>query len=168
MQQSDFRDAARNLEASRDTGAQLFCALLRSAGVEARLVCSLQPLPFTATFKTMTSQGPTPNMAIASSEGRAATSSDDSEIDRKDKESKEVSYPIGSIGGRSRFSLGPPQRLGISNQSQTIESSNRTTLSSKSWQFLNHILVHINSNIHRISSKTHQRISLSNVLGRSF
>ncbi|GKZ21956.1 hypothetical protein AbraIFM66951_007276 [Aspergillus brasiliensis] len=34
------------MQGSRDFGAQLFCALLRSVGVEARLVCSLQPLPF--------------------------------------------------------------------------------------------------------------------------
>ncbi len=46
MQLSDFREAAHHLEASRDVGAQLFCAMLRSAGVDARLVCSLQPLPF--------------------------------------------------------------------------------------------------------------------------
>jgi len=44
---SDFREIARTLEGSRDMGAQLFCALLRSAGVEARLVCSLQPLACT-------------------------------------------------------------------------------------------------------------------------
>ncbi|KAK3994538.1 hypothetical protein QBC44DRAFT_348834 [Cladorrhinum sp. PSN332] len=41
---SDFFKAARKLEGSRDVGAQLFCALLRSVRVEARLVCSLQPL----------------------------------------------------------------------------------------------------------------------------
>ncbi|KAG9251253.1 nitrilase [Emericellopsis atlantica] len=40
----DFRAAARTLQGSRDVGAQLYCALLRSAGVRARLVCSLQPL----------------------------------------------------------------------------------------------------------------------------
>ncbi|CUS13033.1 unnamed protein product [Tuber aestivum] len=32
---------------SRDIGAQLFCAMLRSVGVTCRLVCSLQALPFT-------------------------------------------------------------------------------------------------------------------------
>lgn len=32
---------------SRDIGAQLFCAMLRSIGVTCRLVCSLQALPFT-------------------------------------------------------------------------------------------------------------------------
>lgn len=46
MQRSDFRDTAHSLRSSRDTGAQLFCAMLRSAGADARLVCSLQPLPF--------------------------------------------------------------------------------------------------------------------------
>ena len=46
MQITDFREAAQQLEGSRDVGAQLFCAMLRSAGVDARLVCSLQPLPF--------------------------------------------------------------------------------------------------------------------------
>ncbi|KAB8294085.1 hypothetical protein EYC80_009539 [Monilinia laxa] len=46
-EQSDFRKAATELKGSRDVGAQLFCALLRSADVEARLVCSLQPLSFT-------------------------------------------------------------------------------------------------------------------------
>ncbi|KAH7027901.1 LOW QUALITY PROTEIN: uncharacterized protein B0I36DRAFT_375553 [Microdochium trichocladiopsis] len=46
-EKSDFREMATTLEGSRDVGAQLFCALLRSAGVEARLVCSLQPLACT-------------------------------------------------------------------------------------------------------------------------
>ncbi|OAR02024.1 hypothetical protein LLEC1_01616 [Akanthomyces lecanii] len=42
----DFRHAANTLQGSRDVGAQLYCALLRSVGVKARLVCSLQPLAF--------------------------------------------------------------------------------------------------------------------------
>ena len=37
--------AAREMEGSQDLANQLFCALLRSAGVDARLVCSLQTLP---------------------------------------------------------------------------------------------------------------------------
>ena len=48
MDRADFRKAARTLEGSDDLGAQLFCALLRSVGVETRLVCSLQPLGFSA------------------------------------------------------------------------------------------------------------------------
>lgn len=46
MDISDFRNAAKTLRGSRDVGAQLYCALLRAAGVETRLVCSLQPLSF--------------------------------------------------------------------------------------------------------------------------
>jgi xeroderma pigmentosum group C-complementing protein len=43
----DFRERAKKLEGSADYGAQLFCAWLRSLGVDTRLVCSIQPLPFT-------------------------------------------------------------------------------------------------------------------------
>ena len=56
MHLSDFRDAATTLQASRDVGAQLFCALLRSIGVDARLVCSLQLLPFQPAPKVTVSQ----------------------------------------------------------------------------------------------------------------
>lgn len=42
----DFRTAAERMEGSRDTGAQLFTALLRAVGIEARMVASLQPLGF--------------------------------------------------------------------------------------------------------------------------
>ncbi|OTA59539.1 Rad4-domain-containing protein [Hypoxylon sp. EC38] len=48
LEKSDFLEAARSLCGSRDVGAQLYCALLRGAGVEARLVCSLQPLAFSS------------------------------------------------------------------------------------------------------------------------
>ena len=39
-------NAAKTKSGSRDVGAWLFTALLRSAGVQTRLVCSLQPLQF--------------------------------------------------------------------------------------------------------------------------
>lgn len=46
------------MQGSRDFGAQLFCALLRSVGVEARLVCSLQPLSFRDKFKDTATPAP--------------------------------------------------------------------------------------------------------------
>ncbi|KAL2759474.1 hypothetical protein ACRALDRAFT_1074246 [Sodiomyces alcalophilus JCM 7366] len=46
VSKDEFRESARTLQGSRDVGAQLFCALLRCAGVRARVVCSLQPLAF--------------------------------------------------------------------------------------------------------------------------
>ncbi|KAL9102316.1 MAG: hypothetical protein Q9163_002534 [Psora crenata] len=51
IEKEDFILAAKDLKASRDVGAQLFCAMLRGVGVDARLVCSLQPLPLQAAEK---------------------------------------------------------------------------------------------------------------------
>ena len=42
----DFRNLAKSCEGSRDFGVQLFTALLRGLGLEARLVASLQPVGF--------------------------------------------------------------------------------------------------------------------------
>lgn len=53
LDKADFRKAAKSLSGSRDVGAMLYCALLRAAGVTARLVCSLQPLSFAAGGPTM-------------------------------------------------------------------------------------------------------------------
>jgi xeroderma pigmentosum group C-complementing protein len=43
---AEFRELAKALEGSRDVGAQLFTALLRALGLEARMVVNLQPLGF--------------------------------------------------------------------------------------------------------------------------
>lgn len=56
MDLDDFRAAASKLEGSQDVGAQLFCALIRGIGLEARLVCSLQPLPFASAAQASTPQ----------------------------------------------------------------------------------------------------------------
>ena len=42
----EFQACAKKLEGSRDVGAQLFTALVRGLGIEARLVASLQPVGF--------------------------------------------------------------------------------------------------------------------------
>ena len=42
----EFREHAKTLEGSRDVGAQLFTALLRGLGIEARMVSNLQPVGF--------------------------------------------------------------------------------------------------------------------------
>ncbi|KAK7183673.1 hypothetical protein DPSP01_009539 [Paraphaeosphaeria sporulosa] len=58
MELEDFRTAASKLEGSQDVGAQLFCALIRGVGLEARLVCSLQCLPFASAAQPSTPQKP--------------------------------------------------------------------------------------------------------------
>jgi xeroderma pigmentosum group C-complementing protein len=65
MDRADYIAAATNLEGSQDVGNQLFCALLRSAGVQARLVCSLQPLPFGSVPKASTPKKPVKQKIMA-------------------------------------------------------------------------------------------------------
>ena len=93
---SDFRDAATTLKASRDVGAQLFCALLRSVGVEARLVCSLQLLPFP----------PAPKVTISQVRRRAPQASDPAS--RQTTQYRESESDTSSDGPGSRVaSRGP-------------------------------------------------------------
>ncbi|RMZ74563.1 dna repair rad4 [Pyrenophora seminiperda CCB06] len=56
MDKDEFRTAAYTLRGSQDLGTQLFCALLRGIGLEVRLVCSLQPLPFASAAERATPQ----------------------------------------------------------------------------------------------------------------
>ncbi|OIW24831.1 Rad4-domain-containing protein [Coniochaeta ligniaria NRRL 30616] len=74
LERSDFLEAAKTLKGSRDVGAQLFCALLRCAGVTTRLVCSLQPLACTGNAPTMPRQRKvqTPALPSAAERMRAA------------------------------------------------------------------------------------------------
>lgn len=58
MDKDDFRTAARTLQGSSDVGGQLFCALLRGIGIDTRLVCSLQELPFASAAQPSTPQKP--------------------------------------------------------------------------------------------------------------
>ncbi|RPA96666.1 Rad4-domain-containing protein [Choiromyces venosus 120613-1] len=51
MNYKQFVVISERCKGSRDIGAQLFCSMLRSIGVTCRLVCSLQPLPFTFSSK---------------------------------------------------------------------------------------------------------------------
>jgi xeroderma pigmentosum group C-complementing protein len=64
MDRADFRRAATKLEGSADLGAQLLCALFRAIGVEARLVCSLQPLPFASAGSLSVQNTPNNNKII--------------------------------------------------------------------------------------------------------
>lgn len=70
--ESDFKAAAKSLKGSRDLGAQLYCALLRSAGLDVRLVFSLQPLSFTSGGPSMPK-----SYAAAPKLGSPATSDDE-------------------------------------------------------------------------------------------
>lgn len=116
MEFADFCAATAALEGSRDTGAQLFCAMLRAAGVDVRLVCSLQPLPFAAA----TAQG---TFSEADQERRIATSGDESEGNsRKDSasESKLSSNGQKSFPQRNTARLARNVGIDFSKSSQVL------------------------------------------------
>ncbi|KAF9888204.1 hypothetical protein FE257_009199 [Aspergillus nanangensis] len=96
LSKEDFQLQAKTLHGSRDFGIQLFCALLRSAAVDTRLVCSLQPLPFSGTTKNAMTTAPTPQSIDLTSEH--------SEIST-DEKSQSTSSPAKSKTRR----LGQPQ-----------------------------------------------------------
>ena len=72
LSKENFQKQAKSLQGSRDFGAQLFCALLRSVSVEARLVCSLQPLPFAGTMEAPSKPEPQP-IVISSDNSESST-----------------------------------------------------------------------------------------------
>ncbi|KAF3388309.1 DNA repair protein rhp41 [Penicillium rolfsii] len=115
----DFQSQAKILQGSRDFGAQLFCALLRSAAVEARLVCSLQPLPFSGTVKDMTpSKKPSQYIIISSDDHETST-------DEQQKSSSGPTTPSRTRRiGRPGFTSRPgPSSVRLGPQLVTRESS---------------------------------------------
>lgn len=104
MDRSDFIRAAKKLEGSQDTGNQLFCAMLRSIGVEARLVCSLQPLPATSTVAKTT----TPQKAVKPTVFAIASDTDPDKSEASaDDSSVQSSRSIGKVPSVRRR-LGQP------------------------------------------------------------
>ena len=112
MEKADFREAAEKRSASRDVGAQLFCAMLRSVGVDARLVCSLQPLPFSGSAKGKPLPSAKHQVYVATAANISAEeSSANSDTERATKPSNQ-GRAVGSLGGRSRFDSDPSLKLG--------------------------------------------------------
>ena len=145
MDFTDFCAATAALEGSRDTGAQLFCAVLRAAGVDVRLVCSLQLLPIAA----VTAQG---TFSVADQERRIATSGDESEGNSKNNSANESKLPA---GGRMSF---PPRST--AHLARNVGSDFST-----SSQVLAYDVFESTADKHRATSQKGQRITISSVLG---
>lgn len=145
MEFTDFCAATAALEGSRDTGAQLFCAVLRAAGVDVRLVCSLQPLPFAAP----TVQG---TFSVADQERRIVTSGDESEVNSKNNSDKESNLPA---SGRKSF---PPR-----NTAHLARNVGTGFFTSSQALVCN--IFESASNKPRATPQKDQRITISSVLG---
>ena len=121
MQLSDFRDAARSLRASRDVGAQIICALLRSAGVNARLVCSLLPLPFQPAQK-INLQHARHGAPRGLENDRQNTPTEESGSDDRSDGPASAERNIGSSGGRTRFEAAGLESAGKLKRSTSPEA----------------------------------------------
>lgn len=110
MQKSDFLIAASKLKGSRDVGAQLFCAMLRAAGVDARLACSMLSLPFQSAQKIALPQVMHNASRIAHYRSREATPEPDSEADAESDGSLIVDRKVGSSMAEIRSRLGQVKR----------------------------------------------------------
>ncbi|CAG1976706.1 unnamed protein product [Fusarium graminearum] len=104
LDRDDFREAAKKLQGSRDVGAQLYCALLRGVGVQARLVCSLQPLACTNSAPTMPKQKQKPKKGLTKAEKDEQLKA----TMAKYQEMATAGYGTPSSGSSARRRLGHP------------------------------------------------------------
>ena len=128
MQKSDFLTAAHKFNGSRDVGAQLFCAMLRAAGVDARLVCSMLPLPFQRAQKIALPQLMHNASKLPLHRDRQATPEPDSEADVGSDGPLIVEGKIGSSRAEIQSRLGQVKR-----SSSPEASSSRASIYPKSW-----------------------------------
>jgi xeroderma pigmentosum group C-complementing protein len=111
LSKGDFRTQAKTLQGSRDFGAQLFCALLRGVAIETRLVCSLQPLPFSGTVKDMTPSKPKPQYIVISSDDPGSSTDERLKTEKSPtaSRSRRIGQPKFAPSRRPQ----PPMRLGM-------------------------------------------------------
>ncbi|KAK6354958.1 hypothetical protein TWF696_004086 [Orbilia brochopaga] len=110
----EFRRAAKARSGSRDLAVQLFCAMLRRAGLETRLVCSLQPLSYHFKGKYGVEQTPRKGLSLVEEDKNDYhTSDEEDDGDDGGKFAGNVNKTFGGPG-RANFRAAPvaPRRTG--------------------------------------------------------
>lgn len=100
----DFRKLAKGCEGSRDVGAQMFTALIRGLGIEARLVTSLQPVGFGWSKNEEASEKKSSifNKSKMGDTDEASGPSEEFDSDMAPTATKASKKPRKSIGGNGR------------------------------------------------------------------
>ncbi|KAL1847022.1 hypothetical protein Plec18170_008793 [Paecilomyces lecythidis] len=124
VSKDDFRKQAKSMQGSRDFGAQLFCALLRSVAVETRLVCSLQPLPFTGSVKGLNPVDTSSKYIIISSDDH-----DSSTDDKSRSQTPATSTPPARIRriGQPQFTPSPHRPIETLKQTSSLRRSEESS-----------------------------------------
>lgn len=109
---AEFKERAIALDGSRDVGAQLFTALLRGLGIEARMVANLQPLGFGwSQYEDAFEKNPRKLKKQAETNGN--TSSDD-----EDEDSENEKQPAKAVrGSKAESAVKPKNRSKIQKKS---------------------------------------------------
>ena len=128
----EFRNLAKTCEGSRDVGAQLFTALVRGLGLNARLVASIQPAGFgwskneealtkkkKATDNQALNDGPKSNSII---EAEAEVDSAKEDVVAKQKSKSKTPRSVGSKKRSSRGAKNAPIDLSSGSDSGVLES----------------------------------------------
>ncbi|CAG8482257.1 6497_t:CDS:10 [Paraglomus brasilianum] len=97
-----FCDCLTDRRGSRDTSTQLFTTILRSLGLDARLVCSLQPLSFTFAKKAKATQSLRKIKHVNTEEGTNEENRSGIKQDVNEFENTEEKPKIRSLGKRPR------------------------------------------------------------------
>ena len=136
-----FRECARKCEGSRDVGAQLFTALVRGVGIEARLVASLQPIGFgwnkteeAATNKKKKSQSGTATSSAVNSGAckdswSGSDESDEPEVDGPPRKQKPITKttkhkaPVKQSRGKRKSRGGAESPINLSDESDPNRDS---------------------------------------------
>lgn len=140
---AEFLEAARRCEGSRDVGAQLFTALVRGLGPEARMVASLQPIGFGFTKveecvmkKGHMSQPATvkPKDKSVPNSKKKAADTPNSTVKKQNKPAPKPQRPVVPTGKRSsgRKSGTKPLPVDSDDQSDSSLSSARSDISDAS------------------------------------
>ncbi|KAH7411187.1 putative DNA repair protein rhp42 [Cadophora sp. MPI-SDFR-AT-0126] len=98
----EFRERAKVMEGSRDVGSQLFTALLRGLGIEARLVANLQPVGFGwSQVEEAVEKNPRvlkkPKTAVATVDSSDDSSSSEEEVESKPQKKGKGKAPAKAV-----------------------------------------------------------------------
>lgn len=163
-----FDHSVQSCSGSRDTGAELFCALLRSVGIACRLVCSIQVLPFNQAAAPQVLDVPDHNIVyakfnatadtlasteISSSGVRAVTTGKNDEETTHDTKYDTTPKAVRRLG-RGRSARSPAPDLGRA-PTEHSKKQCQSCLSCANQVFLS-------------AQEKKTRLSLPRVLGRSF
>ncbi len=163
MRKVDFAKLSERREGSRDAGAQMFCTLLRSAGVEARLVCSLQAFPFTTVPQASTAGKTKQTVVYGGTDSDNQTETGDEDIPSSASRPASVNGDATALAGPNRVKRFYHRAPGIAPR---VDLGKTPPMPGR--PFDPRTLVYAMLMFYSCKAEKNQRIILPSLLGRGF